>query len=286
MKRLNQKGLSLIEVLIVILVIIILIGSAFVSYRLFEKRTELESTAQNILATLKLAQTKTLASEGASQYGIHFESSQYVLFKGEAHQEGAAENKIYQIPSRLEIYNIDLSGGGNDVVFQRISGLTDQNGIIDLRIILQPDKIKTITIQSSGQVELGLASTECCTTNHLTDTRHVHLNLGWSIQDSVTLTLSFPDTPEVINNINMADYFGGGGTEFNWSETIDVNGQNQELRIHTHSLDAFNTILCVHRDRGKNNKPLQISIDAKDIISYTTEGEISIGLYGGTAEIQ
>ena len=282
----DQKGLSLIEVLIVIFIIVLLVSISTLSYRFFERGTELESASQEILAVLKLVQTKTLASEKASQYGLHFENDRYILFKGNLYQAGALENKIYQLPSRLEIYQINLSDGGNDVVFKRISGESEQNGTIALRIVSEPSRSKTITIDASGRIELDPSLAECCTTGRLTDTRHIHLNLGWSIQGTSILTLYFPDIPEVTTNINMADYFNPGETEFDYSGIIDVNGQNQELRIHTHFLDATSTILCLHRDRAKNNKPLQISIDTKDIISYTAEGEATIGTFGGSGQIQ
>ena len=285
MKRLNQKGFSLIELLVVVLIIAILIGLAFVSYRLFEKRTELETTAQNILATLKLAQTKTLASEGASQYGVHFENDKYILFKGDTYQEGAVENKIYQLPKRLEIYDIDLADEGNDVIFRRISGHTQQNGAIRLRIISAPERTRTIIIQSYGLIELKTDPADS-PADPITDSKHLHFDLGWSIQDALVLTLFFSDTPEVTVDIEMADYFKKDTTKFDWKDEIDVNGENQELHVHTHFLDAFNTILCIHRDREKNNKPLQVLIDNKDIISYEVDGTAYVGAYGGIVEVQ
>jgi len=281
-----NKGFSLIELLISISVILFLIGMSIVSYRSFGKETELENTAQHVLATLKLSQTKTLASEDASPYGVHFENNQYILFKGDTYQATSPDNQTYQLSNHLEIYDIDLADGGNDIVFQRISGRVNQNGTTSLRIISQPTKTRTITIRSSGQIELGASLAECCTTNRLSDSRHLHLILGWSIQGSTTLTLYFPDIPEVTTNINMADYFNTEQTEFDWSGTIDVNGQNQELHIHTHFLDALETILCIHRDKDKNNKPLQVLIDGQDIVSYTTDGTATAGLWGGTMEIQ
>ena len=282
----DNKGFSLIEILISISIIILIIAIATISYRSFEKETELEVVAQNILVTLKLAQTQTLASEDASQYGVHFEIDKYILFKGNTYQSTAADNKIYQLPSRLEIFDIDLIGGATSTVFQRINGTTEQNGAVSLRIISQPAKLETIIIHSSGQIELGATSTECCTANRLTDSRHIHLTLGWSIQGANLLTLYFSDTPEVTIDIPMADYFNSDQTEFDWSGIIDVNGQNQELHIHTHFLDAIDTLLCVHRDRDKNNKPLQILIDGQDIISYTNDGEATIGFWSSVMEIQ
>lgn len=282
----NKKGFTLIEILLVIVITVILIGLSIAGFRLFERKTELQNHSQNILTILELARTKTLASENASQYGVYFEQDKYILFKGETYQEEATDNKTYHLPARLEIYNIDLTGGASSTVFQRISGVTEQDGIIGLRIISQPTENKTINIHSSGQIELGTVLSECCVTNRLIDSRHIHLDLIWSIQGANTLTLYFADMPKKTVNIIMADYFNADETEFDWSGKIDVNGESQELRVQTHFLDAIETILCVHRDQDKNNKPVQIFIDGKDIISYTADGEVFVGVYGGTIETQ
>jgi len=282
----NQKGLSLIEILIVFSIIVLLVSVSILSYRSFERGTELETVSQEILATLKLAQTKTLASEGASPYGLHFETSRYILFKGDSYQTADPLNKTYPLATRLEIYDINLSDGGNDIIFKRLTGQSEQSGTVALRIVSEPSRTKTIAIDSSGKIEIAASLAECCQAGRLTDTRHIHLNLGWSIQGATTLTLYFPDTPEVITDVNMADYFNPLETEFNYLGIIDVNEEKQELRIHTHFLDATSTVLCIHRDKAKNNKPLQIFIDAKDIISYTAQGEATIGTFGGTGQIQ
>jgi len=286
MKLLNQKGFTLIEILIAVVIITLLISTVIVSYRLFEKRTELDDTAQKIFSVLKLAQTQTLASNDASQYGVHFESDQYILFKGDAYLVGAPDNKIYQLPGRLEIYQISLADGGNDVIFQRIIGSTAQFGAVEVRIISQATETKTVTIQSSGQIVLGTIPEDCCDTGLLADTRHVHLDMGWSIQGSNTLSLHFGESPVIDVDINMADYFNGDQTEFDWTGTTEVNGQDQELRIHTHSLDIVNTILCIHRNQDHNNENVSIDIDTQDVIFYDNSGNMTVGTSGGTAEIQ
>lgn len=283
-KNLN-KGFSLIEVLIVVFIIII-ITIAVINYRSFGQKTELNNTAQNILSALRLAQTKTIASEQASQYGVRFEIDQYVSFKGNTYQADDPDNQVFQIPSNLEIYQINLLGEGNDIIFQKISGHTNQSGAISLRMISQPNEIETIIIHSFGQVELTSTSTECCLTNRLTDSRHTHLTLGWSIQNFSILTLYFADVPDQTTDIAMADYFNSDKTEFDWSGTINVNGQDQTLRVHTHLLDASNTVLSIHRDGSMNNKPVQILIDNQDVISYTFDGQVTVGFWGGTMEIQ
>jgi len=288
----QKQGFTLIEFMTVFFVFLILTTIVFAGYRLFEKRTELKISAQRVSSTLKLAQSKTLASEDASQYGIRFETNQYVLFKGDTYTLGSIENKIYSLPQIVEIYSIDLAGGAQDVVFERISGKTAQNGSVSLRIVSQPAEIKTVTITSSGHVEVGDIPPECCLTGRQTDTRHVHLNFNWPIQETDTLKLYFADMPDVTEEINLTDCSYLAGDSFACTAEVDVNGAIQKLYIHTHSLDEFAITLCVHRDRDENTKPVEISIIAiiegsKEIISYAADGEIIPGFgFGGTAEIQ
>jgi len=96
----RNKGFSLIEIVIALAILILIIGLAFASYRYFEKKTELETSTQKIVSILKTAQTKTLASEDDSSYGVHFEENRYILFKGETYQIETEENKVNQLPRR------------------------------------------------------------------------------------------------------------------------------------------------------------------------------------------
>ncbi|MFH1611705.1 MAG: type II secretion system protein [bacterium] len=282
----NQKGFTLIEILTVLSIIVLLITMSGFSYLYFSRKTDLEKNAHDISSIIELAQSKTLASEGSAQHGVHFESDKYVLFVGDTYIVDDINNKEYHLPSRLEISAINLIGGGQNTIFEKISGRTEQSGTVVIRPIAEPTDIRTITIFSSGRAEIESSGTICCDTNRIVDTRHLNLTLGWSIQGATTLTLDFDDMPSVNTDIVMADYFNGDQTEFNWSGVIDVNGENQELIIHTVFLDATNTILSIHRDQDLNNKPLEILIDSKDIISYTADGEVAIETYGGTAEAQ
>ncbi|MDP2671167.1 MAG: type II secretion system protein [bacterium] len=280
-----QRGFTLIEILISATVIIILSLIALASYNTFARQINLDTTTQNVISTLRLAQTRTKASEADTRYGVHFETTKYVLFSGDTYTVGAVGNKEYLLSS-VEIYQINLNGGGSEVIFDRIRGTTSNFGSVDLRLIDNPARSQQVLIGISGEV--SLENPVSPTGTRLTDSRHLHFDLGWSIQSKTTLTLTFTDTPNptVVKNIPMATYFDSGKTVFDWSGTVNVNGSNQVLRVHTHLLDAFSTILSIQRDRRYNDKALNLTIDGLDIVTYTAAGTASVGASGGTMTAQ
>jgi len=286
----SQKGFTLIELLVVLAIIAVLITIALANFGTFGRQVDLDTTTQRVLSTLRLARNQTLASEGESQYGVHFEQAKYVLFKGSDYLTGT-DKKEYVLSS-TDIGVINLKDGEVDVVFDRVRGTTSQYGYITVRLISDLNRTQTININPLGQVSLDAVVNPKCPgpfCPRISDTRHLHFDLGWSIQSATTLRLIFsdPPNPNVQNDIAMSSYFTGSPpTAFDWSGTVPVNGSDQVLRVHTHLLDATDTTLSVHRDRRYNNKALQIIIiDGginKDTVSYTDVGDASVGSYGGS----
>ncbi|MDP2910558.1 MAG: hypothetical protein Q8N58_02110 [bacterium] len=213
------------------------------------------------------------------------------MFKGpDFVSRDVAYDRIYAVPKILELYDINLSGG-NEAAFDRLTGLTGQPGQISLRLKSDPAKNKTIYVYGSGQVSLTPSSIPA--NSRIKDSRHVHFDLGWTIQNATTIKLNFVGVGQ-IETIDMADYFNLDKTEFDWQGTFSVGGVDQVFRIHSHSLNAFGTILSIHRDRNnnKNTEAVIISIIDngidKDIVYYLADVDdtINVEAFGGIAEIQ
>ncbi len=273
----KHGGFTLIEIITVVGVVLIIIVTAIPAYRNFQKQSDLINTTEEIMNVLRSAQSKTLASEQASRWGIHFLASEYILFKGvDYDSRNSSFDKNYIIPNSVEIYEINLEGAGLDVVFERITGQTNQFGNISLRLKTNISETRIIIVELSGQIVSQ--QTVPSDTERIKDSRHTHFNYARQINTSIeilTLTFtydssSFSEDIMLINNIKDNQIF--------WEDEVSVNGEIQKIKIHTHNLNdpIFNTDFSVHRDKRYNNKALKIEISGDstgDLINYDSAGQ-------------
>lgn len=148
----KKNGFTLIEILIIIAIaIIITVGSISVFVN-FNKNKALEISTQNITSLLKEARSLTLASKNANVYGVHLQADKAILFEGSNFSSTSPNNREYNLPSNIKITSINLNGGGNDVLFNRLTGETDQFGTTTTSL-LNSSSSKNIIIENTGIVE-------------------------------------------------------------------------------------------------------------------------------------
>jgi len=150
-----ERGYTLMEILISIAVLLILVGLGVINYHSVGSKNELNSSGQEIVSILRLAQSKTLGSKKESQYGVYFSTSsdphRYILFQGPDYVSRATSSDvIYELSEELEFYKINL-GGDHQVVFEYLTGNPEQNGEIGLRL-KDSSKTKLIKVKESGQL--------------------------------------------------------------------------------------------------------------------------------------
>ena len=120
---------------------------------IFRDRQLVEMGAENVMSMLSKARTDTLASLDDSDYGVHFEDYRMVLFKGSVFMEPNVDNVEIFFDSRVKLSNISLAGGGPNVIFKRLTGATDQFGIITLEVFSDASTTQTVTIYGTGSIE-------------------------------------------------------------------------------------------------------------------------------------
>lgn len=146
----TRKGISLVEILAATAIFLILAVIAVNTLSLFRKNSDLNFSAERVVSLLTEARAKTLASRDASQYGVHFESSRMVLFRGASFTDGNPSNDEFLFPGTIELSSILLNGGGGNVLFSRLTGETSQYGTLTLRLRQDFSQTKMIDIKTTG----------------------------------------------------------------------------------------------------------------------------------------
>ncbi len=275
----TNSGISFIETMMVLAILVILISIAAPVFIFFQRSLEFNNNIEEIISVLRIARNKALASEGSRQYGVYFDNTgsphQYILFKGEsfALRDNFFDDEAYNLSDNIEFYDIDLNGG-NEIVFDRVTGNTSQPGDISLRLKTDLTKTKTIYIEGSGYVKLT-APVIPSDDNRIKDSRHVHFDYNNMI-DTVNEILILSFEGGVNKTIIIADNMKDG--QIYWEGEVDVNGEIQKIKIHTHNLNNPNTLFCVYRDIRYNNKSLAITISGDGtgtLIEYSADGSIT-----------
>ncbi|MDO8424316.1 MAG: prepilin-type N-terminal cleavage/methylation domain-containing protein [bacterium] len=276
-----QSAFTLIEVLVVLGILTILVGLTIPAFRYFGSGASLKNSTGEVISILRTAQNKTLASEGANQWGVYFSTStnQYVLFQGTNYaSRNASFDEPHNPSSGVEIYQADLGGGG-EVVFDRVTGRTNFPGSLSLRLKTEPLKVETVYIESSGRAGTANPSIPG-DEDRLKDSRHVHFNYSRFVATStekVNLIFTY-DSQVFTKEIIIADNLKEG--QFYWEGEVSVGGENQRIEIQTHSLDNPNTQFSIRRDGRYNTKALTVEINGDasgDLIRYDASGQTAKG---------
>ena len=149
MKRLNSKGLTLVELTIAIALFTIL--SSFLLFDITNQKTfaDFESTQDLIFVTVKEAQNLAMATRTES-YGVHFETDRYVLFQGSTYNPADPSNLETTLDSNLTISSVTLPSG--NIIFFPLIGEAGSPGSFVLK---DAAGAKTFTINQFGAINVN-----------------------------------------------------------------------------------------------------------------------------------
>lgn len=275
-----MRGFTLVEILVVLGIFGLLAASAVVALGTLRGGSDLQAEARGLSRVLELARSKTVASEGDARYGVYATSTsphRYILFQGNDYvSRVVAEDEVYELRNTIEFGTISFGVGGVEVVFDRIQGTTSQAGSAELRVKANLSATTTVDVESSGNVEIddspdSIADCVSAGGDRVCDSRHVHVDYTnraiVTATETIRLTFSSPPNPNVIQDIGIAGFLSGG--QIVWEGTVTVYGEDQRLKIHTHTLNSGvgsnETKFSVHRDKRFNTKALMIEINASPI---------------------
>lgn len=143
----NQRGFSLIEMLLSVTIISMLVGLSLPIYQSYQTRNDLVVTTEGIASMLRRAQTYAQGMNGNSQWGVHVQSGSAVLFKGTSYAapRDTAFDESLSIPTTFTI------SGLSDIVFSKLYALPSATGSITLTNSTN-NETRTVTINGKGMV--------------------------------------------------------------------------------------------------------------------------------------
>ncbi len=157
-----NKGITIIEIVIVIAIIGALSAIIFPSLSKFRQEQALKNTTADIISLLNKAKSDADSLTIATDYSVHFESGRAVYFIGTSFTEPNATNKEVTLDSSVTIPasgGINLNGGGSDVTFTRLTGdargYVTGYGTIIVRLVSDSSRQNTITINKTGSVSVN-----------------------------------------------------------------------------------------------------------------------------------
>jgi prepilin-type N-terminal cleavage/methylation domain-containing protein len=288
-----MRGFTLVELLVVIAIAGILSAGGIASISSIRSENSLLSSADLIKTTIEKSRMSSLAKEDGYGYSIKIVEDGMVWFPGSIYDPASALNKKIGLPSGSKVTSINI-GGGDTVLFNTLTGTTTPGTII-VSSTINPARTRTIVISGSGKIYNASDTVPASGSggggggggnSGVSDSRHVHYGLDWSIQGSSELKFVFITDPPQTNEFFMHPHFNGDESVFSYVGNIIVQGANQEIRINTHYLDGSTTNLSIRRESDAELKPVEVYIDNKLIATYLADGSVVAGPFGGIMDGQ
>lgn len=149
MSNKHLRGFSLLELLIVLAILAILVAVIATPFMNFRRNSFLNTDTMNLITLINRARLLSISSKNDSQYGIHLESGQAVLFQGATYTPGAPTNEVHAFTSPLALSSIQINGGGSEILFEKVTGATSQNATTTL-LVTGTTASTTVVIRKTG----------------------------------------------------------------------------------------------------------------------------------------
>jgi prepilin-type N-terminal cleavage/methylation domain-containing protein len=146
------RGFTLPELIITMTILMTLLLISTISLVNVKQRTSLTTSLDLIIGDIRMQQLKAMVGDTEQtnekhDYGIHFASSTYVLFRGSTYDATDTANLTIQYGD-----NISLVGASRDVVFSRVTGEIVTGAISIVFLEGTTGSQRTLTLNKYGVV--------------------------------------------------------------------------------------------------------------------------------------
>lgn len=160
LKRSNKKtrpnlvsGFTLVETLLVIAISALFITIVVFSFSSLLDDSSIQKDVAKIKSVLEESRYLSISEKGDYSYGVHIQSDKVVSFKSVVYDPEDSRNITLSF-DEVHIEDISLGGGGNEIIFNKITGSTNNFGSFKIRYSRDPEKIISVKITGTGLVSI------------------------------------------------------------------------------------------------------------------------------------
>lgn len=146
------KGLTMVELLISVLVLLIIVAAAIPIYGNFQVFSQLNENTSQFIQTLRLARERSAAGANNFSHGVKLQSNRYILYQGSSYTLRQASYDREILLSNTLNLSWTLTGAGEegDINFSKGLGAPNKVGTI---ILTNNTDSRSININDFGLIE-------------------------------------------------------------------------------------------------------------------------------------
>lgn len=148
-----MKGFTLIEIIISIAILGIIAGITTVSFRNSQIKKQQQAIVETLSSNLAEQKVNSQTGKEGSNYGIKFNTDNYILFKGKVFDSGSSSNKKVEVAKSFQISET-ISNSQDVIYFSKITGAPSEVATITISHINNKISPQNILIESSGVISV------------------------------------------------------------------------------------------------------------------------------------
>jgi prepilin-type N-terminal cleavage/methylation domain-containing protein len=142
----DQLGFTLIELLLSVVIIGMLSGLSLPVYESFARRNDLDVATLSVVNAIRRSETYARAVQGDSIWGIRFQSSAVILFKGATYASRDANfDESIDVPDSVTV------SGLSEVQFAKLTAAPNTTGTVTFTSTT--NDTRTLTLNAKGMVD-------------------------------------------------------------------------------------------------------------------------------------
>jgi Tfp pilus assembly protein FimT len=148
----GSAGVTLLEMLLVIALMaaVSVLAAPLVSGSVREG--DLDAAAALAVDALGEAQTSAMSGKSPRIFGVHFETTKFVFFRGASYNPADPDNDIRDLGQQVSVSSVSISGGGSDIHFSDYRGIPAETGSVVFSGV--DGGTRTVAVNAAGLIDL------------------------------------------------------------------------------------------------------------------------------------